>query len=75
MSMQTAPSQVLADPVPLPAPRPSRPRSRRLRKLGSSATKHLVLIILSALFGLPLLWMVLTSFKTAQQALTLPVVW
>jgi multiple sugar transport system permease protein len=27
------------------------------------------------MFGLPLLWMVLTSFKTAAQALTLPVVW
>jgi multiple sugar transport system permease protein len=73
--MRTAPSQVLADPVPRPAPRPSRPRSRRLRKLGSSTTKHVVLIALSAMFALPLAWMVLTSFKTAQQALTLPVVW
>lgn len=73
--MQTAPSQVLADPVPRPAPRPSRPRSRRLRKLGSATTKHVVLIALSAMFALPLAWMVLTSFKTAQQALTLPVVW
>ena len=74
--MSTIPSQVLSDPVPLAAPQPGRSRSRRrLRKLGSSATKHVVLIVLSCMFGLPLLWMVLTSFKTAQQALTLPVVW
>ncbi|HEX2823148.1 MAG TPA: carbohydrate ABC transporter permease, partial [Streptosporangiaceae bacterium] len=43
--------------------------------MGASAGKHIVLIVLSAMFGLPLLWMVLTSFKTAAQALTLPVVW
>jgi multiple sugar transport system permease protein len=74
--MSTMPSQVLSDPVPLAPPKPSRSRSRRrLRKLGASATKHVVLIVLSCMFGLPLLWMVLTSFKTAQQALTLPVVW
>ena len=34
-----------------------------------------MLIVLSAMFALPLVWMVGTSFKTAQQALTLPVVW
>ena len=53
------------------------PRKRRWtrRKAGASAAKHIVLIVLSAMFGLPLLWMVLTSFKTAAQALTLPVVW
>jgi multiple sugar transport system permease protein len=53
------------------------PRKRRWtgRKMGASAGKHIVLIVLSAMFGLPLLWMVLTSFKTAAQALTLPVVW
>jgi multiple sugar transport system permease protein len=49
--------------------------SVRTRKLGASAGKHIVLIALSAMFGLPLLWMVLTSFKTAGQALALPVVW
>ena len=76
--MSAMPSQVLSDPVPLASPNQPRSRSRssrRLRKLGSSATKHVVLIVLSCMFGLPLLWMVLTSFKTAQQALTLPVVW
>jgi ABC-type maltose transport system permease subunit len=48
------------------------PRKRRWtrRKVGASAGKHIVLIVLSAMFGLPLLWMVLTSFKTAAQALT-----
>ena len=53
------------------------PRKRRWtrRKAGASAAKHIVLIVLSAMFGLPLLWMVLTSFKSAAQALTLPVVW
>ena len=52
------------------------PRSRRARRrLGASLGKHSVLIVLSAMFALPLVWMVGTSFKTAQQALTLPVVW
>jgi ABC-type glycerol-3-phosphate transport system permease component len=51
-------------------------RSRRARRrLGASLGKHSVLIVLSAMFALPLVWMVGTSFKTAQQALTLPVVW
>src|SRR6202522_2608333 len=50
-------------------------RGRALRKLRASAAKHIVLIALSAVFALPLVWMILTSFKTAAQALTLPVVW
>ena len=73
--MSAMPSQVPSDPVPLSSPKQPSRSGRRLRKLGSSATKHVVLIALSCMFGLPLLWMVLTSFKTAQQALTLPVVW
>src|SRR6202453_2938971 len=44
-------------------------------KIRASVAKHAVLIVLSAVFALPLIWMVGTSFKTAQQALTLPVVW
>src|SRR6202522_4235197 len=75
--MQTARSQVTPDSVngPLTAI-PGKYRSRRrARKIRASAAKHTVLIVLSAMFGLPLLWMVLTSFKTAAQALTLPVVW
>ena len=59
-----------------PSPRQPAPRSRRARRrLGASLGKHSVLIVLSAMFALPLVWMVGTSFKTAQQALTLPVVW
>src|SRR6202522_1026280 len=50
-------------------------RGRALRKLRASAAKHIVLIALSAVFALPLVWMVLTSFKTAGQALAQPVVW
>ena len=34
-----------------------------------------MLIVLSCVFGLPLIWMIGTSFKTAGQALQLPVVW
>jgi multiple sugar transport system permease protein len=59
-----------------PSQRPPALRSRRARRrLGASLGKHSVLIVLSAMFALPLVWMVGTSFKTAQQALTLPVVW
>jgi multiple sugar transport system permease protein len=59
------------------APSERRPLgSRRAgRTLSASLGKHTVLIVLSAMFALPLVWMVGTSFKTAQQALTLPVVW
>jgi len=72
--MQIAPSQAIPDQVP---PSPSRPpRKRRTRRaIGASTGKHAVLIALSAMFALPLVWMVGTSFKTAQQALQLPVVW
>lgn len=73
-SMHTAPSRVISDPAPLVPKAPSR-RRRTLRKLRASAAKHVVLIALSAVFALPLAWMVLTSFKTAAQALAQPVVW
>src|ERR1700689_1282332 len=66
--MQTAPAQ---------APPPPRPRRKRRtpRAIGTSVSKHTVLIVLSVMFALPLVWMVGTSFKTPQQALQLPVVW
>jgi multiple sugar transport system permease protein len=73
-SVQPAASQVLAEPAPAPPSRPSAARRKR-RKLGASAGQHTVLIAVSAVFALPLVWMIGTSFKTAQQALTLPVVW
>jgi multiple sugar transport system permease protein len=44
-------------------------------KTGRSLSKHAVLIVVSVLLGFPLLWMVLTSFKTNPQALAEPVVW
>jgi multiple sugar transport system permease protein len=40
-----------------------------------SASKHAVLIVLSAMFALPLLWMISSSVKTAGQAIATPVVW
>ena len=73
-SMQTAPSQAISDPAPLKPRRPSR-RRQTFRKIRASAAKHIVLIALSAVFALPIVWMVLTSFKTAPQALAQPVVW
>jgi multiple sugar transport system permease protein len=72
--VQTVPTQAPVVPPQLP-PRPG-PRKRRTpRAIGASASKHSVLIVLSAMFALPLVWMLSTSFKTAQQALQLPVVW
>ena len=72
--MQTVPTQAPAAQAP-PAPRP-RPKKRRTSAaIGTSVSKHTVLIVLSVMFALPLVWMVGTSFKTAQQALQLPVVW
>jgi multiple sugar transport system permease protein len=70
--MQTAPTRE----IPAQAP-PSGPRrkSRTPRAIGASVSKHTVLIVLSAMFALPLVWMIGTSLKTAGQALTLPVIW
>jgi multiple sugar transport system permease protein len=73
--MQTIPTQANSA-TGAPSRRPPAPRPRRaVRRLGASLGKHSVLIALSAMFALPLLWMVGTSVKTAGQALTLPVVW
>jgi multiple sugar transport system permease protein len=70
--MQIAPSQVRPAQVRPPQPPRGRPTPRTA---GAIAGKHAVLVVLSAMFALPLVWMVGTSFKTAGQALTLPVVW
>jgi multiple sugar transport system permease protein len=72
--MQTASAQA-APPQAPPSPSGSRRRHPTPRAIGASMSKHTVLIVLSAMFALPLVWMVGTSFKTAQQALQLPVVW
>jgi multiple sugar transport system permease protein len=49
--------------------------SRLRRKTARSLSKHVTLIVVSVLLGFPLLWMVLTSFKTNTQSLAVPVVW
>lgn len=72
--MQTAPAHVVP-PQAQPSPSPARRNRRMLRAIGASLSKHFVLIVLSAMFALPLVWMVGTSFKTAGQALQMPVVW
>jgi len=72
--MQTVPTQVAPAQAAPPPPGPRR-RRRTPRAVGASVSKHAVLIVLAAMFALPLVWMVGTSFKTAQQALQLPVVW
>jgi multiple sugar transport system permease protein len=72
--MRTAGSQITSDPLLARPPRPP----KAPRKIGASALKHIVLIAVGAvgaMFALPLAWMVLTSFKSASQALTFPVVW
>jgi multiple sugar transport system permease protein len=62
--------------VPDMAPTVHTARSRWSARLaGAGALKHAVLIIVSAMFGFPLLWMVLTSLKSNSQALAVPVVW
>lgn len=72
--MPTVAGQVVAPQAP-PSPSPVRGSRRTIRVIGGGLSKHLVLIVLSAMFALPLVWMVGTSFKTAGQALQLPVVW
>jgi multiple sugar transport system permease protein len=72
--MRTAGPQITSDPQPPLLARPPRP-AKTPRKFGASALKHIVLIAVGAMFALPLAWMVLTSFKSASQALTFPVVW
>jgi multiple sugar transport system permease protein len=73
-ALRTAPAHVAAPQLP-PPPSSARRHRRTLRAIGGGLSKHLVLIVLSAMFALPLVWMVGTSFKTAGQALQLPVVW
>jgi multiple sugar transport system permease protein len=72
--MRTAGPQITSDPQPPLLARPPRP-PKVPRKIGASALKHIVLIAVGAMFALPLAWMVITSFKSASQALTFPVAW
>jgi multiple sugar transport system permease protein len=73
--MQTVSPQVTSAKGAPSQRQPGRRPRRVLRRLGARLGKHSVLIAVSAMFALPLIWMAGTSFKTAQQALTLPVVW
>lgn len=44
-------------------------------RVAGGLSKHAVLIVVSVLLGFPLLWMVVSSLKTNNQALAVPVVW
>lgn len=73
--MPTAPTQETTVQTPQSPPGPQRRGRRWPRAIASSLGKHTALIAVSAMFALPLVWMIGTSFKTAQQALQFPVVW
>ena len=59
---------------PAGSSRPARPARRRrpLRRLLPSTLRHAVLIVASLIFFGPFIWMVLVSFKSAQEALSVP---
>jgi ABC-type glycerol-3-phosphate transport system permease component len=73
--MPTAATRQITVQAPPSPSGPRRRRRRRPRAIASSLGKHTTLIVVSAMFALPLVWMIGTSFKTAQQALQFPVVW
>ena len=49
-----------------------RRRARHPRVLGAAVARHAVLLVASAVFFGPFLWMVLTSFKSSAEALSSP---
>lgn len=51
------------------------PKKRGSSPTVGSVTRHVVLIVLVATFVFPLFWMILTSLKTAQQAISIPPSW
>lgn len=53
----------------------NRPLSKRLRRALPGAAAYLVLIFFSVFVLVPVLWMVSTAFKTAQETMTNPPVW
>ena len=74
--MHSAPTRLTSSPPQSPpqqawARDARRGRRARIRLFGAGVSKHTVLIALSAMFALPLVWMVGTSVKTAGQALQL----
>lgn len=50
-------------------------KSLKHQNLTNVAVVHLVLIVLSAIFLIPLIWMISTSLKTERQASAFPPVW
>ena len=73
--MPTATTREITVQTPPSPSGPQRRRCRRPRAIASSLGKHTTLLVVSAMFALPLVWMIGTSFKTARQALQFPVVW
>ena len=73
--MPTATTREITVQTPPSPSGPQRRRRRWPRAIASNLGKHTTLIVVSAMFALPLVWMIGTSFKTAQQALQFPVVW
>jgi multiple sugar transport system permease protein len=69
--MQIAPPKAPLAPA-LDTARQPRTSARKIR---ASIGKHAILIVISVMFAVPLLWMVSSSFKTADQAIAMPVVW
>ncbi|NHC12217.1 carbohydrate ABC transporter permease [Motilibacter deserti] len=57
-----------------PAPQEAAPAGRR-RKGGKLALRYVVLIVLAVLFISPLIFMLVTSFKTRQEATAVPPTW
>lgn len=54
------------------APREARPRARQRMQ---SVARHVLLIIISALFIMPFYWMLISAFKTDGQIFSVPIKW
>jgi ABC-type glycerol-3-phosphate transport system permease component len=61
-------------PASAPTPGARRTRRRPPRAIAALSTWHVVLILVSAAFIAPLVWMIVTSLRSSQTALTGPIV-
>jgi len=59
----------------LAMPRPSTPRARLLRRIGSVAASYLLAAIALAFFAFPCFWMLTAAFKNPDDAAALPPAW
>ncbi|MGD9536358.1 MAG: carbohydrate ABC transporter permease [Alphaproteobacteria bacterium] len=59
----------------LAMPRPSTPRARLLRRIGSIAASYLLAVIALAFFAFPCFWMLTAAFKKPDDAAALPPAW